>query len=658
LARKILLADDSVTAQNMGRRILSDAGYEVVTVNNGAAALKKIGEIKPDLIILDVYMPGYGGLEVCQRIKEAPETARIPVLLTVGKMEPFKAEEAKRVRADSYIIKPFEASELLTALAKLEDRIVPVADNKKSGRSGKAASNQAAAQKVEAGDLEWKNRLRIPAPSAKSSEGEPGAAKRGPEAAQPDSGFRDLERKQDPGSASPNPIGAHRSPASDITPDDIAAMVSATNGGSKPGKPSDAPENLTASKDQSWQENSEAEAATLASAPVDSASRQVEPAGLLGKPELESSRDDLRHLAASEADVTAMLESLQPARGNERAVAKGDRDVIASGESPALVETNVGGPRWIAHPVALTEHEATLMLEHEMAKTLAACAVEEATRNSDMPTPEETASVMRELLSVVAYAEATAAVQSRPVGDAGGSHRSSDLASIEPPKAEPQGHEATSSAYPESSEGAASGASILGQEISQSDAVSEVGQTSLPESLTPESQEEGAAFAAAAAAGTVTLEQAIAQYAASHEHSLERPSENPALTGQKPDHQAERQKETELAAAWQSWKQIRETVVGTRSVAQIVSELNIESCESAASGDAGFKDMRREPGAAAGPAKEKDNEAAVEAKASDQAIASIVDSVLADLKPRLMEEIARKMAKEKEKEKEREKEKE
>jgi len=54
LARKILLADDSVTAQNMGRKILTDAGYEVITVNNGSAALKKIIEHKPDLIVLDV----------------------------------------------------------------------------------------------------------------------------------------------------------------------------------------------------------------------------------------------------------------------------------------------------------------------------------------------------------------------------------------------------------------------------------------------------------------------------------------------------------------------------------------------------------------------------------------------------------------------------
>ena len=166
MARKILLADDSVTAQNMGRKILADAGYEVITVNNGSAALKKIAETKPDLIVLDVYMPGYSGLEVCQRLKEVNETARIPVLLTVGKLEPFKPEEAKRVRAEGYIVKPFEASELLSALTKLEDKIVPRADSSKPGRFARAIAA------VEEGrydktvpideDSGWKSRISFP----------------------------------------------------------------------------------------------------------------------------------------------------------------------------------------------------------------------------------------------------------------------------------------------------------------------------------------------------------------------------------------------------------------------------------------------------------------------------------------------------------------
>ena len=154
MARKILLADDSVTAQNMGRKILADAGYDVITVNNGSAALKRITELKPDLIVLDVYMPGYSGLEVCQRLKESAETSHIPVLLTVGKLEPFKPEEARRVKADAHIVKPFEASELLTAITRLEDRVVPQPESNTDLDTG------------------WKSRLRFPS-KKKKEEPEP-----------------------------------------------------------------------------------------------------------------------------------------------------------------------------------------------------------------------------------------------------------------------------------------------------------------------------------------------------------------------------------------------------------------------------------------------------------------------------------------------------
>ncbi len=114
---KILLADDSMTAQNMARKILSEAGYDVVTVSNGAAALKKIAETAPGLIILDIYMPGYSGFEVCERVKRA--SAHTPVLLSVGKLEPYREEDALAVRANGVIVKPFEATELLATVEKV-----------------------------------------------------------------------------------------------------------------------------------------------------------------------------------------------------------------------------------------------------------------------------------------------------------------------------------------------------------------------------------------------------------------------------------------------------------------------------------------------------------------------------------------------------------
>ncbi|MFI5111799.1 MAG: response regulator [Terriglobales bacterium] len=120
---KVLLADDNITAQRMGCKILSDAGYNVIAVSNGAAAMKKIASEKPALIILDVFMPGYTGLEVCDKVKSAAETARIPVLLTITSMEPYRPEDGNRVKADGVLTKPFEATDLLAVVRKLEEKL-------------------------------------------------------------------------------------------------------------------------------------------------------------------------------------------------------------------------------------------------------------------------------------------------------------------------------------------------------------------------------------------------------------------------------------------------------------------------------------------------------------------------------------------------------
>jgi len=228
LSRKILLADDSVTAQNMGRKILADAGYDVVTVNNGSAALKRIAEIKPDLIVLDVYMPGYSGLEVCQRLKDSAETEHIPVLLTVGKLEPFKPEEARRVRADAHIVKPFEASELLTAITRLEDRMVPQHDGTRFSASVPGVERFGGESNTDP-DTGWKSRLRFPSKKKKEepeTEAEDAAA---------GATFRDFRKAK--GKTGASGVFAVKAPAPpgqepglvpdiprDITPDELDAL--------------------------------------------------------------------------------------------------------------------------------------------------------------------------------------------------------------------------------------------------------------------------------------------------------------------------------------------------------------------------------------------------------------------------------------------------
>src|ERR1051326_5449087 len=110
-----------MTAQNMGKKILSDAGYEVMAVSNGAAAMKKIAAAQFDLLLLDVNMPGYTGPEVCAKARELKGYVKTPILFTIGKMElgTFKIEDAPKLKADGVIAKPFEASDLIPTVQKI-----------------------------------------------------------------------------------------------------------------------------------------------------------------------------------------------------------------------------------------------------------------------------------------------------------------------------------------------------------------------------------------------------------------------------------------------------------------------------------------------------------------------------------------------------------
>ena len=114
MARKILLADDSVTAQNMGRKILADAGYEVVTVNNGSAALKKIAEAKPDLIVLDVMLPDMDGFDVIRRLRGGG--ARIPVVFLTARDATEDKIRGLTLGGDDYVTKPFSLEEVIARI--------------------------------------------------------------------------------------------------------------------------------------------------------------------------------------------------------------------------------------------------------------------------------------------------------------------------------------------------------------------------------------------------------------------------------------------------------------------------------------------------------------------------------------------------------------
>jgi CheY-like chemotaxis protein len=617
LARKILLADDSVTAQNMGRKILTEAGYEVITVNNGSAALKKIAEQKPDLIVLDVYMPGYGGLEVCQRIKDTRETARIPVLLTVGKLEPFKAEEARRVHADGFIVKPFEVSELLAALTKLEDKIIPQPETYKPGRFAKAI---AAVENSDAGDrfgnaeTGWKNRIIIPLPGAKPEESEPV-----PHVTSTGTAFRDLGRGEDfkplevkSGFERPIPIGL----PPDITPEEIAAITAAAAAFENPVAKTTKPEETAAtiqppSGERRKGERRERREATLGNtyesiqsvAPESRIDASTPTHEVPSVPPTDRSDNNFeparRHEAdqpvAPDAEVAAALEFLAPAKFAGESANGGAASQVEHWASYAST-----GPRWVAEQIPIGEQEASVSLDQEVQETHAVFAAAlanvdvrpEAGKASLAPSHELQNNLMEEGISPVAEI-ATAAGSI--------SHRQTDAPFYSAPI----------------------------EEIRESTPLSETAPVADIEDLaSPHKEEAPAAYAAAASAGT----------------SGSQPETNGEvkllpITTEDPSHSAtpepgDRRRESEMTAAWANWRQIRESIVGSDSTSHVEDA------------NAGYRDSGKEdPPSSPMPSEDASSSEPGQTEAAE--IASIVDTMLAELKPKLMEEIVKKMDTEK-----------
>src|SRR5919202_1343642 len=119
MPKRILLADDSITIQKVVELTFSDGDYEVVAVNNGAKAIQKLSEIRPDVILSDIIMPEKNGYEVCEYVKSHPEFRNIPVVLLTGTFEPFDPDRADKAGCDAVVTKPFESQSLIHKVEEL-----------------------------------------------------------------------------------------------------------------------------------------------------------------------------------------------------------------------------------------------------------------------------------------------------------------------------------------------------------------------------------------------------------------------------------------------------------------------------------------------------------------------------------------------------------
>ena len=113
MRRTILLADDSPTIRRLVTQTFADGDFEIVSVNNGEAAIKTFEEMRPSVVLADIYMPGKNGYEVCSYIRKHPKLSATPVVLLVGAFDAFDEDTAKQAGATANITKPFEPGALI-----------------------------------------------------------------------------------------------------------------------------------------------------------------------------------------------------------------------------------------------------------------------------------------------------------------------------------------------------------------------------------------------------------------------------------------------------------------------------------------------------------------------------------------------------------------
>jgi CheY-like chemotaxis protein len=140
----------------MGERILTDEGFEVVTVSNADSALIRLEDVDPDVVIADTVMPGRTGFDICQYLKMSPRHRHVRVILTAGVTEQLDPAGAKRVEADGTLQKPFEASVLVAAVRPLVEAAIQDRDAQQPSlaASGKPAPKAPAAPFVAVIDAE------------------------------------------------------------------------------------------------------------------------------------------------------------------------------------------------------------------------------------------------------------------------------------------------------------------------------------------------------------------------------------------------------------------------------------------------------------------------------------------------------------------------
>ncbi len=119
MSPKIMVVEDEPSAMRFMTHVLQKGGFEIIQANNGLEGLKKAFSEKPDLIVLDVMLPGMDGFNVCNRLTSDPITRNIPIIILSAKARDSDEAEAIHSGADLFLAKPVSPSDILSHIDKL-----------------------------------------------------------------------------------------------------------------------------------------------------------------------------------------------------------------------------------------------------------------------------------------------------------------------------------------------------------------------------------------------------------------------------------------------------------------------------------------------------------------------------------------------------------
>lgn len=119
MTARILIIEDDPSALRFAQYTLEQEGYHVLTAANGLEGLRKVREEEPDLIVLDIMLPGMDGFQLCRRLRATESAAKLPILMLTAKARGGDRDTGIRLGADQYLAKPASPDQIVASVATL-----------------------------------------------------------------------------------------------------------------------------------------------------------------------------------------------------------------------------------------------------------------------------------------------------------------------------------------------------------------------------------------------------------------------------------------------------------------------------------------------------------------------------------------------------------